>query len=863
MERALRMIDASKSRNTFKLSVLLLLATALPVIAAPRDVAPFLEKNCFECHDDTAKGGLDLSAMKFEPGNGQNFAEWVKVYDRVTAGEMPPKKKARPEAVSLAAFEKTLGSDLTAADDARVAREGRATQRRLNRYEYENTLRDLLHAPWLQIKDALPEDGEANRFNKVGDALDVSHVQMARYLSLADYALRQVMATQVDRPATKTIKYYAREQGAFVGHMKFSVFNQAPERATFPTMGDAPQPDVRAGKAPTTVGAKDPKARELEGVGVVASTYEPIEIKFNKFTAPVAGHYKLRFKTHSVWVGPGKKRWWVPDLDNVSKGRRDEPVTIYSETPPRLLRRLGAFDAKPQAQVAELDVYLLAGETIRPDAARLFRSRPPGWQNPLAEKDGCPGVSFNWMEVEGPIYDQWPTAGHKLLFGDLPLKKSQSGSARVEVVSNNPHADAERLLRNFMTKAYRGPFASDEVARFMKIIDGAMATGSPFQDAMIAGYTGVLCSPRFICLEEKPGKLDDFAVASRLGYFLWNSAPDDTLRELAAKGELRHPDVLRKQVDRLLSDPKSQQFVNAFLDYWLDLRKASGTSPDEVLYNDYYLDDLLVESSLLETQLFFTDLLKENLPARNLISSDFSILNERLATHYGIPGVHGVAMRKVKLPADSVRGGVMTQASVLKVTANGTTTSPVLRGAWIMERILGRPIPPPPPTVSAIEPDIRGATTVRQQLEKHRTQQSCAACHSKMDPPGFALESFDVMGGWRDHYRSLSTGPLEKGIGKNGQKFAFHQGPPVDCTGQLPDGRKFKDVRELKAMLAGDERQVARNLVRQLTIFATGAPVRFGDRSKVEAILDRTAANHYPVHDLVRELVQSDLFLNK
>jgi hypothetical protein len=855
MERVLRMMNWKVWG--------ILCAVAFPVAAAPAGVAPFIEKNCFECHDDTAKGGLDLSAMKFDANNSQNFAEWVKVYDRVTAGEMPPKKKARPEATSLAAFEKTLGADLTAADDARMAAQGRSTQRRLNRYEYENALRDLLHAPWLQIKDSLPEDGERNRFNKVGDALDVSHVQMARYLSLADYALRQVMATQVDRPVTKTVRYYARDQRAFTGHMKFTVFNTAPERATFPTMGNDPQPDVRAGKAPTTVGDKDPEAREKEGVGVVASTYEPLEIKFNRFTAPVAGHYKLRFKTHSVWVGPGKKRWWVPDLDNVTRGRRSEPVTVYAETPPRILRRLGAFDAKPDAEVAELDVYMLAGETIRPDAARLFRSRPPGWQNPLAEKDGCPGVTFNWMEVVGPIYDQWPTAGQKLMFGDLPLEKSQSGSSRVEVVSKNLHGDAERLLRGFMSKAYRGPFGSDEVARFMKIVDGALATGSTFQDAMIAGYTGVLCSPRFICLEEKPGKLDDFAVASRLSFFLWNSAPDDALRDLAAKGELRRPEVLRAQTNRMLADAKSQKFVNAFLDYWLDLRKAGGTSPDETLYNDYYLDDLLVESSVLETQLFFADLVKENLPARNLISSDFSILNEHLAKHYGIEGVHGVAMRKVKLPADSVRGGVMTQASVLKVTANGTTTSPVLRGAWIMERILGRPIPPPPPTVSAIEPDIRGATTIRQQLEKHRTQQSCAVCHSKMDPAGFALESFDVMGGWRDHYRSLSTGPVEKGIGKNGQKFTFHEGPPVDCTGQLPDGRKFKDIRELKAMLVGDERQIARNLVRQLIVYGTGAPVRFGDRAKVEQILDRAAASHYGVRSLVQEIVQSDLFLNK
>jgi mono/diheme cytochrome c family protein len=847
------------------IGLLILLATAAGyATAAPAALEPFLQKHCAECHDaETQKGDLDLTALKFDLADQKTFAKWVTVYDRVNSGEMPPKKKTRPAAGELAGFEKALSGSLTAADDERAARDGRATQRRLNRYEYENVLRDLLHAPWLQIRDALPEDGEASRLNKIGDALDVSHVQMARYLSVAEYALRQVTATQVQRPPTRTVRYYTRDQRSFSGKMKFSVFNTRPERATFPVLGTQAQPDVRSGKAPMTVGPADQQKREEEAVGVVASTYEPIEIKFNGFEAPSAGHYKLRFKTYTVWVGPGKgDKWFIPDFDTVSPGRRSEPITIYSETPPRLLRRLGAFDATIEPGVAELDVYLLAGETIRPDAARLFRSRPPNWHNPLAEADGCPGVAFAWMEVQGPLLDEWPPAGHRVLFGDLPLKKP-AGAAEATVVSSNAKADAERLLRNFMAKAYRGPVADAEVKRFLAVIEGALASGSAFEDAMIAGYTGVLCSPRLICLEETPGRLDDQALASRLSFFLWNTAPDDELRALAAKGELHRPEVLRAQTNRLINDPRSRQFVDAFLDYWLDLRKITSTAPDGTLYNDYYLDDLLVESALEETQSFFSELLRGDLPSRNVIASDFAMLNERLADHYGIPGVEGVAIRRVKLPADSVRGGLMTQASVLKVTANGTTTSPVIRGAWIMERVLGKPPPPPPASVPAVDPDTRGATTIREQLAKHRTQQTCAACHAKMDPAGFALESFDVMGGWRDRYRALGDGAPEKGIGKNGQRFTFHPGPPVDCSGELPDGRRFTDVRELKKMLLSDERQVARNLARQLIVYATGAPVRFGDRAKVEAILDRTAPRQFGVRSLVHEIVQSELFRNK
>jgi hypothetical protein len=373
----------------------------------------------------------------------------------------------------------------------------------------------------------------------------------------------------------------------------------------------------------------------------------------------------------------------------------------------------------------------------------------------------------------------------------------------------------------------------------------------------------VLCSPEFIGLEEKPGRLNDYALASRLSYFLWNTAPDEALRQKAAARQLRQPAVLRAETDRLLNDPKARQFVEAFLDYWLDLRRMQATAPDAELYSDYYLDDLLTESALEETRQFFSELLQGDRPARQLVSADFAMLNEKLAAHYGLPPVHGVALKKTALPVGSVRGGLLTQASVLKVTANGTTTSPVLRGAWIMERILGQKPPPPPPSVPAIEPDIRGATTIRQQLDQHRNIESCAACHRKIDPPGFALENFDVMGGWRERYRSEAGGTLAVGLAKSGQKFAFHWALPVDASGEWMDGRKFTTIQEFKQLLLSDERQIARNLVQQLAVYATGAPVGFADRAKIEALLDRAAARQYGVRTLVHELVQSALFRHK
>jgi hypothetical protein len=373
----------------------------------------------------------------------------------------------------------------------------------------------------------------------------------------------------------------------------------------------------------------------------------------------------------------------------------------------------------------------------------------------------------------------------------------------------------------------------------------------------------VLASPGFIFLDEQPGLLDNHALATRLALFLWNSPPDDALRAVADRGLLTRPEVLREQTDRLLDDPKSDRFIEAFTDYWLDLRKFDDTSPSAMLYNDYELDDPLKRAALEETRDFVAELLRRDLPARNIVQSDFTFLNERLARHYGIPGVTGAAVRRVKLPAGGVRGGLMTQASILKVTANGTTTSPVIRGHWITERILGQPTPPPPP-VPSIEPDIRGAVTIRQQLAKHRSDPTCASCHSKMDPPGFALESFDVMGGWRDRYRGVSDDvPPVVGLGMNGQPFAFHYALPVDSAGELPDGRAFADIRELKRLLLDDERAIARNLARQLLTYATGAPVRFSDRDAIEEILRQAAPTGYGGRTLIHGIVQSRLFQEK
>ena len=841
--------------------------------AAPPVIGDLIGNHCVDCHDaETKKGGLDLTALPFDTKDPKAFETWVKIHDRVRDHEMPPKKKEQPEEAVRDGFLKAISVPLVAADEERIRTAGRATWRRMNRYEYENTLRDLLGAPWLQVKDMLPEDGELYRFNKVGEALDISHIQIGRYLNAAEYALNEVLVRSAPGTESKVKRYYAREQASLAKKARFSEFNRSTERATFPIVGDEADLPALESDAGMTAGLNDPVRREQESVGVVASSYEPLDISFNQFKAPMAGRYKVRLKAKSFWAGPtSPEKWWRPVQDKISAGRTEEPVTLYSETRPRLLRKLGTFSVKPEATVTELDVHLLKNETIRPDAVRLFRSRPPGnFKNPLAEKDGQPGVTFHWLEIEGPLEEPSLIAGRKLLFGDLPVKKDAKG--KYDVVSADPVKDAEMLLQTFMERAYRRQVPPEEVPRFMKLVGTALESKASFTEALLTAYAAVLCSPDFVTLEEKPGALDDAAVASRLSYFLLNSEPDAKLRDSARKGELRKPKVLASEADRLLASEKSGRFVEAFLDYWLDLRKVNNTSPDAVLYPDYYLDDYLVESSVDETRAFFTELVRNDLPASNLVDSDFVVVNEHLARHYGLQeaftaqrsaDVKSTDFIKMKLPSDSPRGGLLTQASVLKVTANGTTTSPVTRGVWIMERIMGKPVPPPPTAVAAVEPDTRGATTIREQLEKHRTQESCNVCHVKIDPAGFALESFDILGGWRKNYRALGEGLKATGYGKNGQPFEFHDGPVIDSSGSLPGGGDFHDIRELKKLILLDERQVARNLVQQLVVYSTGAPVSFSDRPKVEVILDRSAAGHYGVRTLIRNIVTSDLFLYK
>ena len=312
----------------------------------------------------------------------------------------------------------------------------------------------------------------------------------------------------------------------------------------------------------------------------------------------------------------------------------------------------------------------------------------------------------------------------------------------------------------------------------------------------------------------------------------------------------------------MLKDEKSSRFINDFVNQWLQLKEIDATAPDKRLYPEF--DNLLKTAMVEETQAFVSYLIEKDLSVENLIDSKFTFVNRRLAEHYGIKDVKGQTFRKVKLPADSPRGGLLGQAAILKVTANGTTTSPVLRGSWVLTHLLGTPPNPPPPSIGSIEPDTRGTTTIRELLDKHRNDETCASCHQLIDPPGFALECFDVIGGYRQKFRNKENGDrvTDKTIhGRNIWEYKY--GLDVDASGELPDGQTFDGIKQYKKLLVQQKEQVARHLISQLVVYSTGAEIQFADRDEVEAILDRCRDSDFGMRTMIHEVIQSKLFLEK
>jgi mono/diheme cytochrome c family protein len=760
-------------------------------------VRPFVTKHCQECHNgEKPKGNFRVDQL--DPAFAGKAAEdrWRSVLEQLQAGAMPPKKKARPAGSEVRAVTEWIGKRIAAVETARRAAEGRVVLRRLNRLEYSNTIRDLLDVQ-VDLKEVLALDSSMDGFDNVGAALHLSSFAMERYFEAADKALTTAIVNK-PAPASSKKRYTLKESH-----------------------------QVKL--------AGEPAFRVMDDTVVCLTSVNWHRVWLPTFYPQEGGWYRFRISACGYQSG-GK------------------PVTFEVTGGPN---GIDFFDA-PADNPAEFEFVAYK------EAHSSLGILPYGMGHPNAvkatgvEKYPGAGLAVQWVEVEGPLNESWPPSGHRRIFGDLPQKPLPKRRERLETVSENPAADAERILRAFARRAFRRAVTDEDLKPLAALVQSRLEEKDSFEQAIRVGLSAILMSRRFLFLDEHPGKLDDFALASRLSYFLWSSMPDEELLALAERGTLGHPAALQGQVDRMLRSPKAAAFTKNFCGQWLGLRDIDFTAPNHISYPEY--DEMLKLSMVREAELFFTELLQHDLSLMNFVASDFSMLNGRLARHYGIPDVDGLwGFRKVALPPGSHRGGVMTMAGVMKVTANGTSTSPITRGAWVLERVLGTPPPKPPAGVPALEPDIRGATTIREQLAKHRTIETCAACHSQIDPPGFALESFDVIGGWRDYYRLSNWVKGAKPVkGKS-----YLEGPKVDPTGELQDGRKFQDIDEFKQLLLKEKDQVTRAMAQRLVTYATGGAPEAADRPKIERVVVQTREKNYGLRSLVHEIVQSRMFREK
>lgn len=775
-------------------------ASAVPTAGPDPKLKAFFESHCLKCHGpEKQKGDLRLDTLP-APTTEKTAEAWRKVVNAIDSGDMPPKKEPRPAVGDVSLALHNLGL-LMAQAPRPVA------LRRLNRVEYENTLHDLLGID-TALADLLPEDGSVQGFDNVSSGLSISPILMERYLEAADVAFESVIRRVKPLPPTarRAVMMENKENIDSVEKKKGGTMEVENSFVKF-----AP------GWPPARLDSAHPTEEGIYRCRVAVWPYQPGErtLAVEIFIGPLFGPNKL------------------------------QPIGVFDVT---------GTPADPR--IIEFTAHLREGEAMH-IVPRIY----PEHITYRDKNEPRPGIALVWAETYGPLDQEFPSPSQRKLFGDSPTLSSIDGDSlymryrkgvkKQVVTSSQPAVDAERIIRDFAPRAFRRPVDKAVVDSFVKLTLDKLGEGRTFEQAVKAGVSAILCSPYFLLVNREPA-VDDYTLASRLSYFLWSSMPDDELQKLAAQGKLKDKKTMYAQVERMLKDPKRQRFVDNFTGQWLNLRDIEFTTPDAKLYPEF--EPLLQNAMLGESHGFFEHILTNDLSVVNFIDSDFTILNERLARHYGIDGVKGHEnFRVVQLPKDSIRGGVLAQAAVMKVTANGTTTSPVLRGVWVLNKLMGQPSPPPPAGVPAVEPDIRGATTIRAQLDKHRADETCARCHARIDPPGFALEVFDPIGGFRDRYRSLGAGDKVK-------DKRYKLGLKIEAGGEMPDGKAFADYIEFRKLLMSQRDRVARSLAEKLLVYATGRPVSASDRSAVDDIVESAQKKDYGLKSIIHAVVESQPF---
>lgn len=752
--------------------------------------ALFFNEYCVQCHgEDKEKGEVRLDlAESFDSDL------WIAIYEQLASGEMPPDDEKQPTPDERRAL-----MDHVLALSQNSSSITTTGFRRLNRREYGHTVRDLLglRRGTFDPGDSIYKDEVTEGFDTQAESLVISNELLIEYMAAADKSLRQALFTSdTERPPVRDVAVEIRKMQGVGGNRYITASEDGI------VMRNGGKGKVYASNATRAMTAPGRYTITVTAAGVDRDLY-PVRL------VPAEGPIIMGFGV-------------MPD--------RAESVTGGGE-----LQR--TFELKDDVdQTFTFDAWIDKGyfpyfSFVNGSSKPITQIRSGIRQRKLPstamkQPFAGPAVRVSEFKIEGPFYDEWPPESYRTTFGADAVPDFESASIR------------EQLVLYFAARAFRRPVAQEELRPYLQFLAAQYAETEDGRESIIRTLAAIMSSLDFLYLLRGDGELPPFALASRLSYFLWSTMPDDELFSLANSGELLDPEVLSAQVSRLLNDPRSDRFSNSFTDQWLALDTLGSMPPDgkSPEFRVYYRGKL--ESAMrTETRMFFRQALRKNRSVRDFIDSDYSYLNAALAELYGVPFPGGNEFTQVSLPPDAKRGGILGHASVLTLSANGVETSPVTRGHWVLSEFLGTPPPPAPKEVPALVPDLNGAKTVRQLLDKHRTDTACAECHRQMDPLGFALEAFDPIGRLRT---------------------AYSQTMPVETDGDYK-GEPFADVVELKKIMLTQLRPFARNLVVRIAEYAKGRKLVPADFILVEEILDQSAADEFLLHDLVQRIATSEL----
>lgn len=803
-------------------------------------MGPFVQKYCIDCHGpDEQSGERRFDFLPSEISDSNSLADFQDILDQLNLGEMPPADERQPSDKERRQAVGWLTKRIAGFHTKRNTH-GESILRRLNSREYRNTVRDLFQIDTTMFDPTVsfPRDQTTEHLDNIGGTLVTSGYLLQNYLAAAETIVQKAVFP-LERPSTQKWEF----KGNFKQQPEIDQVHRTTNKFSRITLYDVIGADKHEG------------------------AYGPIH-EFRK-GVPVDGYYEIRLKAEAV------NRNHPYDLDFVG--------TDPSQ-PLRLGIRPGDWTAgplhKPQPMeplLAEIEladepmwytvkVWLDAGFTPRftfrnglMDARNIWGKLVKRYKDqfPKLKKGGIvehrfnaikygklPQIHIHEVEIQGPLIEQWPSASQVAVLG--------KNAASILTSQTMTDAEIQTQLQRFCQRAYRRPATPAELQRLWKFVQHQQQSGRSSLDSFCDGLKAALCSPAFVYLEEADaaGKMSTDAVVSRLSYFLWSSMPDEQLtQQLVGKDGKANSAVRRRladtistsdlsaQVDRMLADPKSDAFVDGFLGAWLTLRDLGSQPPDRDEYSKFYHYDLGAAMKE-ETRLFTRHLLDENMSVLNFLDSDFTFVNRRLAQHYGMDQPADSGFQKVGI-TDKRRGGLLGQGSVLTVTANGIDTSPIVRGVWLLENILGTPPSPPPPDIEPLDPDIRGAKTIREQLELHRTVASCNDCHKRIDPMGFALENFDPIGQWRTSY---------------GRKQS------IDASGKLPNGKSYDDIISFKQLMLSQEELFVRALTSRLLSYALGRPMEAEDRFEIDRISAQLREDGYGFADLIKLIVCSPAF---